>query len=223
LARLIVASNRSLENEVSSGRFRADLYHRLNVIGLYLPPLRERESAITALAQSFLAEFAAREGVPVTQITPDALQCLEQYPWPGNIRELRNAIQRAVTLTDASEIRLQDLPDPVRRVAAGCKQFSGPVTPTPSRSSAASNLAGIKEEAELARLIEVLRKHGKNRRQAARELGISRTALYNKLNKYGLADFRGRGDVPVAVPHPPGVSEDVADEALAQQTAELAS
>ena len=188
-ARLIVASNCHLEQEVAAGRFRADLYYRLNIVGFHLPPLRERISSIEPLALRFTREFAEKTGRHVTGIAPEAIQAMEQYHWPGNVRELRNTIQRAVVLGDDNVIRLEDLPDSVRKSTGSRTNVvgNGTLSAATVQSSGSGNLAEIKEEAELSRLIEVLRKHGKNRRQAAKELGISRTALYNKLNKYGLA------------------------------------
>lgn len=185
-ARLIVATNRSLEQEVAAGRFRADLYYRLNVIGFYLPPLRERTTAVAPLARGFLAELGSRRDEVLHGISLEAMRLLEQYSWPGNVRELRNCIERAVALTGGPEIQPLDLPDNVRRAAPT------PLAPVASiglpvaNHAANLNLAEIKEEAELARLIHALQKHGRSRKQVAQELGISRTALYNKLNKYGL-------------------------------------
>jgi DNA-binding NtrC family response regulator len=192
LARLIVASNRCLEDEVAAGRFRADLYHRLNVIGIHLPPLRETATSIAPLAQHFVNECAAQPGIQVREIAPAALAALERYHWPGNIRELRNAILRAAALADGLVLSVADLPEAVRRAAA--PQSAPPSVVVSAARVSSNNLAEIREEAELAHLVEVLKKHGKNRRQAARELGISRTALYNKLNKYGLVDARKQQD-----------------------------
>jgi two-component system response regulator HydG len=185
-ARLIVATNRSLEHEVANGRFRSDLYYRLNVIGFYLPPLRERTGAIAQLARGFLNEFAGRNAGGARTIAPQAMRALEQYAWPGNVRELRNCIERAVALCGGPEILPSDLSDNVVRAGA----FTAPLAPATNGVAngqpANLNLAEIKEEAELARLIHALQKHGRSRKQVAQELGISRTALYNKLNKYGL-------------------------------------
>src|SRR5262245_19582072 len=113
-ARLIVASNRLLDQEVREGRFRADLYFRLNVVEFHLAPLRERRGAIAPLANRFLAEFAARAGRTCYGIAPDALCALEEHAWPGNVRELRNVLERAVALCPGGEVRLRDLPDSIR-------------------------------------------------------------------------------------------------------------
>ena len=113
-ARLITISNASLEQEVAAGRFRADLFYRLNVVGFYLPPLRDRLSAIGPLAQKFLAQFAAKNRPEKTSITPEAHRVLECYHWPGNIRELGNVIERAVTLFPGSAVQLGHLPEALR-------------------------------------------------------------------------------------------------------------
>jgi DNA-binding NtrC family response regulator len=108
---LIVASNRPLEREVASGRFRADLFYRFNVVAFEIPPLRERIPLIPALARSMLAEFAARNGRRIDAIAPEAMQPLLAHSWPGNIRELRNVIERAVALCPGDVIALDDLPE----------------------------------------------------------------------------------------------------------------
>lgn len=190
-ARLIVASNTSLEDEVQAGRFRADLYYRLNVVGFYLPPLRERTPAIGPLANKFLAEYATRSGRDIKSITAEALQFLIDYDWPGNIRELRNVIERAVLLTAGSEICPRDLPHSLqngksttvgRTLSSGLQAASGPHM----------SMKLSKEEAETLEITEALMKHGNNRLRAAAELGISRMALYKKMHKYGMMDTSSR-------------------------------
>jgi two-component system response regulator PilR (NtrC family) len=113
-ARLLAASNAPLEREVAAGRFRADLYYRLNVVCFYVPPLRERPQAVAPLAARFLREFAARNRPDVSGLTPEALAALAGYHWPGNIRELRNVLERAVTLCAGPLVGLRDLPESVR-------------------------------------------------------------------------------------------------------------
>jgi DNA-binding NtrC family response regulator len=186
-ARLIAASNRALEQEVVSQRFRSDLYYRLNVIGFHLPPLRERRGVISALVSKFITESAARNGVKVTSIEGDALRALEEYDWPGNIRELKNMIERAVTLCPGPEVRLKDLPDSITKTGQNSKPHRVYIPATiPVPAMASSTLAEIKRDAELARITEALEKHSNNRLRAASELGISRMTLYKKLYKYGL-------------------------------------
>jgi DNA-binding NtrC family response regulator len=178
-ARLIVASNRLLDDEVRAGRFRADLYYRLNVVGFYLPPLRDRRRVVPHLAQKFAAEFAAA-GRPAPEIRPEALAALEAHTWPGNVRELRNVIERAVALCPDDTIDLNDLPDALRVLA--------PAEPALRRAATDSSarLARSKEEAERLCIEAALLRHSNNRLRAAAELGISRMTLYKKLHKYGL-------------------------------------
>jgi two-component system response regulator HydG len=195
-ARLIAATNAPLEEEVAAGRFRADLYYRLNVVGFFLPALRERRQAIPALARQFLdacsKHNAFSAGISVKRFCPKALQALQSYDWPGNIRELRNVIERAVALSAGLEVVLEDLPDPVRNVSAAGAPVGDAALgvdllhPTTLRQSAA--------EAELRRIIEALQKHDNNRLRAAAELGISRVGLYKKLHRYGLMPPNGKPD-----------------------------
>jgi DNA-binding NtrC family response regulator len=177
-ARLIVASNKPLEEEVAAGRFRADLYYRLNVVAFNLPPLRERAGGIPVLAQSFLAEFGRVAGRPELSVAPEAMRALVAYPWPGNIRELRNVIERAVALSVGPTITLADLPE----------TFSDPglVCSVKLATPPASSLAQSKNHAERERIEEALERNGNNRLRAAAELGISRMTLYNKLRKLGV-------------------------------------
>ena len=148
-ARLIVASSRPLDHEVREGRFRADLYYRLNVVGFYLAPLRERRRAIAPLAARFLVQSASRNSRPVCQIAPDALRALEQYDWPGNIRELRNVVERAVALCPGSDIQLGDLPEAIRSAVAAAAPPPAEVAaggPAP-QPAGRSGLATVTEEA----------------------------------------------------------------------------
>src|SRR5205807_3133958 len=110
-ARLMVASNRVITEEVAAGRFRADLHYRLNVVEFYLQPLRDKREMIPFLAEHFFRDFAARNGGKVCGIADEALEALQRYHWPGNIRQLRNVIERAVALCPGQEIQLEDLPD----------------------------------------------------------------------------------------------------------------
>lgn len=192
-ARVIAATNRDLEHEVEAGRFRSDLYYRLNVIGLQLPPLRERPASIAPLASKFLKASGGAES-EVDSISAPALKALEDYDWPGNIRELKNTIERAVALAVAREIQLDDLPEAIRRRdhATWRRGLLRPTAP-PATAGSNSTLAEIKRDAEFTRITEALEKHGNNRLRAASELGISRMTLYKKLYKYGLMD-QGHAD-----------------------------
>jgi transcriptional regulator with PAS, ATPase and Fis domain len=185
-ARLIAACNVQLLEEVAAGRFRSDLYYRLNVVAFYLPGLRDRRTAVAPLARKFLAEFAARNRPDVRGLTALALRALEGYDWPGNIRELRNVIERAVALAPGTEIGLEDLPEAVRGGGARAPLPAAPLAAPLPAVAPSRTLAGAKEEAEILRITEALERNGNNRLRAAAELGISRMGLYKKLRKYGL-------------------------------------
>ncbi|HEV3120824.1 MAG TPA: sigma-54 dependent transcriptional regulator [Isosphaeraceae bacterium] len=189
-ARLIAASNRKLEEEVVAGRFRSDLYYRLNVVGFALAPLRERKWMIEPLANQCLLDFSARKGCKPPALCDFVLQALNDYHWPGNIRELRNVIERAVALCSGPEIQLGDLPETVRQVNSPHTTLcvAGAVGRPASLATRAlpTRLAATRREVESARITEALGRHGNNRLRAAAELGISRMTLYNKLHKYGL-------------------------------------
>jgi two-component system response regulator HydG len=186
-ARLIAATNAPLDDEVAAARFRADLYFRINVVGFYLPPLRDRRASIVPLANKFLTELAARNRPDVRGLSPQVVRALLQYNWPGNIRELRNVIERAVALCPGPDVQLLDLPEVLR--GGNDVEPLAIVTPPVQQNhflSVATTLMEIRAKTERLRIKEVLVKHRNNRRRAAAELGISRVALYNKLHKYGL-------------------------------------
>ncbi len=185
-ARLIVASNRNLDQEVAEGRFRSDLYYRLNVVGFTLLPLRQRRDLIAPLAERFLADFAASNGRPVQGISGQAWRALQEYDWPGNVRELRNVVERAVALCAGPFVEIDDLPEAVRRSETDADvDVVAPLLAAPSVFSAGT-LAETKDEAECLRIVTALRQHKNNRLRAAAELGISRMTLYKKLHRFGL-------------------------------------
>lgn len=207
-ARLIVASNRLLEHEVKAGRFRSDLYYRLNVISLAIPPLRQQREIVPLLARRFLNQLDARAGRRGLQIGAEALELMLAHSWPGNIRELHNAMERAVALCTGTTITPQDLPPSLGRVAAApprpLEPELTPVMPRPGSAlpnipSPMPGLAGVippatklstsREQAEYQRIYEALFHNNFNRQQAANELGVSRMTLYNKLRKYGLMEL----------------------------------
>jgi DNA-binding NtrC family response regulator len=194
-ARLIAASNRSLDQEAAAGRFRSDLYYRLNVINFTLPPLRHRPWTVAPLANHYIAEFCAKRGREVLSLHPAALRALEAYTWPGNIRELRNVIERAVALSAGREINLEDLSPAIRTAESADSHtaepapLSIPVAVEVDARVKQPTLSATKEEAEVARIAQALAKHGNNRLRAAAELGISRMTLYKKLRKYNLYGF----------------------------------
>jgi len=185
-ARLIVASNRHLADEVAQGRFRSDLYYRVHVVSFSLPPLRDRRAILPALAQSFAQEFSRRDGRPAPQISAGAAAALEAYPWPGNIRELRNVIEGAVAFARHGLIEVHDLPQAVR------SSLPLPCREAPSDGAdGGSRWLQTKREGEARVIRDALVRNDHNRARAARELGMSRVTLYKKLHKYGMF-----GDVP---------------------------
>ena len=170
------------------GRFRPDLYYRLNVVGFHLPPLRTRPGAVAPLAARFLREFACRNRPDVAGLAPEALRVLAGYRWPGNVRELRNVVERAVALCAGPLVGLRDLPEAVRAGAEAPAGAGLPVSLSALTSGDPVTLRQSKAEAEVRRISEALRKHGNNRLRAAAELGISRMGLDKKLRRYGLLD-----------------------------------
>ena len=172
--RLIAATNRDLERDIEQGRFRSDLYYRLNVISVELPPLRDRLDDIPLLAEHFLKREAERTGETPKKITDDALQVLQEYPWPGNVRELENVIERAVVLTNGGMIKEDALPPRLReQPAQPLVQDAPPANPT-------------LEVIERAYIEHVLRAEGGNKSRAAEVLGIDPSTLYRKIKRYQL-------------------------------------
>jgi DNA-binding NtrC family response regulator len=164
--RLIAATNKNLEALVAEGRFREDLYYRINVFSITIPPLRERREDTPLLAEHFLRKFSRSMSKPVSRISRAALDALAAYDWPGNVRELQNAVERAVLVCKGAEVRPEDLP---LRLADA---------PTEGQ---AQSLA----EVERLHVKRVLEEAGWNVHRAARLLGIDRVTLYNKIKKYG--------------------------------------
>ncbi len=176
--RLIAATNKNLEELVKTGRFREDLFFRLRVVEIHLPPLRERAGDIPLLAQKFLREFARENGKPVKDFTADALEWLMHYSWPGNVRELRTAIEHAVVLCRGEKISARDLPGPVR--ASGSAVF-------PAASPARNDLTV--KEAEKQLIIRALKETAGNRTLASKRIGMSRRTFHRKLHLYHLEGF----------------------------------
>ncbi len=178
--RIVAATNKDLANEVAEKRFRDDLYYRLNVVTIHLPPLRERRSDIPLLVDYFLN----RDPRGPRHIEPEALQKLIEYDWPGNVRELANVIERAKILCEQGVITVNDLPPDI---VSGKSRIS--VRPIGERSPVAGNGAqngGTLEDLERAHIIRVLQEHKWNKAKAARALGVSRRRLYRLLDKYGI-------------------------------------
>jgi two-component system, NtrC family, response regulator HydG len=161
--RCVAATNRDLEKLVDEGRFRPDLYYRLNVFRIELPPLRSRREDIPLLADHFVRRFSQAMNKRVTRVTPEAMQFLQDHGWPGNVRELENAVERAMVVAQEPELRAEDFPLKQRHTE-------------PARTL---------EEIERAYILRVLEECGQNQTRAAAVLDIDRVTLYNKLKRYG--------------------------------------
>jgi transcriptional regulator with PAS, ATPase and Fis domain len=167
--RVLAATNRNLSREVQGGRFREDLYYRLRVIDLHVPPLRERREDVLPLARLFVARASERLGRRIAGVTPRAAQQLLRYDWPGNVRELENSIERAVVLADGARIDVGDLPE---EVAVALPDPSGP-----------GRVRSL-EEMERDYILAVLKSAGDNKTKAAAQLRIGTATLFRKLKQY---------------------------------------
>jgi DNA-binding NtrC family response regulator len=185
--RLICASNADLAVEVDAGRFRPDLYYRINVMTIHMPPLRERTADIPVLARAFVEEFASRLGKNVRDLEPEAMETLCAYRWPGNVRELRNVVERGVLLEPSPTLRLASLPGDVARARNNVSTNSHPVDMkgTASEDSFISLRSALAAE-EKRILEEALRRSNSVRREAARLLGIDERNLSYFLKKHGI-------------------------------------
>lgn len=200
--RIIAATNRDLEAAIAAGTFREDLYYRLNVIQLRTPPLREREGDVKILAEVFLKKFCERAGKPLTGLDPDALRALETYAWPGNIRELENVMERAVTLASGTQITLVSLPTMIaeqvvpvtRSISAGPSSTSGAgaagwlQVPAADFSAGKLDLEKILGDIEQAYLTAALAHTQGVKKQAAELLGITFRSIRYRLKKLGIED-----------------------------------
>jgi DNA-binding NtrC family response regulator len=181
--RLLAATHRDLGALVETGEFREDLYWRLHVLHLEVPPLRGRRADIPLLVEGFLAGVAGRQGAPEPRVSPTALAALVEYSWPGNVRQLFNVLERAVVFADGTDIGVEDLPEELRR-ASGSVAF---VRPAAEREV---TLAEIERDY----VLEILRRTGGNKTRAAEILGIPRRSLYRRLERYGWTPAPRRDD-----------------------------
>jgi DNA-binding NtrC family response regulator len=166
--RIIAATNRPIEQALAEQKLRQDLYYRISTITLHVPPLRERREDIVPLANSFLQRFASQANSRVRAFTPAALDCLQKFDWPGNVRQLENEVQRAVLVCTGDVIDINDLSIPYEAVGADGQPLAG--------------LAAMEKNA----ILGALRQTGGNKAAAARQLGITRQTLYNKLKQFGI-------------------------------------
>ena len=171
--RVVAATNRDLDALVADGRFRADLYYRLRVVPLHVPPLRERREDILPLARTFIARTCAANRCGPCALTAEVLDVLQAYTWPGNVRELENAIERAVVLAEGKpQIDVADLPAEVRGLSGTAVRPDGPVLPL--------------AEVERRHILATLERFGGNRRRTAEALGIAPNTLWRRLRRYGV-------------------------------------
>jgi DNA-binding NtrC family response regulator len=175
--RVISATNRQLPELVARGGFREDLLYRLNLITITLPPLRERRTDIPRLASHFLRRSAQQYGVEVESITPRAMDWLKAQPWPGNIRQLRQHLERAVLIRGARELDVDDV--------MAVRDFDSPVTDATSLPEAG---AMTLDEIERQMIVKCMRHYEGNISKVAEALGLSRAALYRRLERHGLSD-----------------------------------
>jgi transcriptional regulator with PAS, ATPase and Fis domain len=203
--RVVAASNCDLNKEVAEGRFREDLFWRLNVLPILLPPLRRREGDIELLVHEFLEVYSVKNGRPTRKIHPDAMKALVNYPWPGNVRELQNYIERAVVWSQGDRLELDCFPDAV--VGDSKSAQSAVFRPTDEQSlirefvynrlSRADDQAEdlhkqIVEPVEKELLMQIMQNCNNTQTKAASRLGINRNTLYKKLQEYGLTKSNGK-------------------------------
>lgn len=175
--RVVAATNRDLEAQIAEGKFREDLFYRLNVFTLTIPPLRERKEDIIELAQFFLYEFSMRYSRPIHGISPNVMHHLLEYHWPGNIRELRNTMERLVVFATDGIIHEEDLP---------FRSRAKPKAHTPALPMEATTLQEERDQHERKMILHALELEKGNKQAAAKRLGVSRATLYNKMNKLNI-------------------------------------
>ena len=192
-ARIIAATNRDLESEVEQKRFREDLFYRLNVVQIEIPPLRSRGNDVLLLAEHFVRKFSERSGKPVHGLSPEAQSKLVAYDWPGNVRQLENTIERAVALTRGDQIMLDDLPERITRFDGS----TGVLTDV--------DLEHVRtlEQVERRHIEQAVKHAHGNKTRAAKALGIDRRTLYRKLERYAGGRSTPPGSPPPTEPNDP--------------------
>ena len=193
--RIICATNRDLEEAVEGGNYLADLYDRLNVIQITLPPLRERKEDIPILVKVFIEEFSRENRKAVKNITPRALRTLMKHDWPGNVRELRNCLEGMVVMSNRSELNIEDLPEHTLKVTSANPPFifSAPTAPDATQSEHSASHLDLEVGLSLAEIekesIRATLKHVKNNKaKAAKILGVSKRTIFRKIKEYDLID-----------------------------------
>ncbi len=176
--RILAATNRNLEDDVAEGKFREDLYYRLNVVTVKVPPFRERQDDIPLMAQHFLEKYSKKNRKQVKGFSPLAMDMLIKYDWPGNVRELENAVERAVILLAGDNITEKDLPLSITQSYS--KESDRAITQTVNTGTRPL------EEVEKEAILAALEASGSNKSETARKLGINRKTLHKKLKNYGV-------------------------------------
>jgi DNA-binding NtrC family response regulator len=176
--RIVAATNKKLEDQVKEGKFREDLYYRLNVVNINVPPLRSRREDVEPLSRFFLEKYSSETGKKITDLSPRALSCLLAHDWPGNVRELQNAIERAVVLSKGSVLTPRDFPQGMQGDDQICLQI-------PEKGG---SLTDILEDLERQLIIQTLQREDGSQTRAAETLGIKRTTLRYKMEKYRMID-----------------------------------
>jgi two-component system nitrogen regulation response regulator NtrX len=190
--RVIAATNKDLEAEIQAGRFRDDLYFRLNVIPFHVPPLRERREDIPLLTRHFMQLLSVEHGRRTREVAAEALDVLAQLPWPGNVRELRNILERLVIMTPGEVIELRHLP---ASLAAQQPDAAAAASPPPAAALEDATLVAAREDFERRYILQRYRECGGNMSRTAEALGVERSNLYRKMKAYGLLPARrDRGD-----------------------------
>jgi len=187
--RIIAATHQDLEELIRQGRFREDLYYRLNVISIPVPPLRQRTEDIVELATHFLRLYAQRCNKAVNQIDDDALLLLKAYSWPGNVRQLENVIERAVVVVEGPLVTVQDLPPELQNGSDNGTAGEAVLKPRPPGLTPVNGARAEREEwnrRERERLVRALAAADGNKAEAARALGLARSTLLSRLKKHGL-------------------------------------
>jgi two-component system response regulator HydG len=191
--RVIAATNKDLQQEIIDHKFREDLYYRLRVVQIHIPPLRERIDDIPILAQMFLKRYSEEVQKEVKSFSQDAMNLFYSYPWPGNVRELQHAVEHAVIFARGDQITLNDLPDEVRTFRTSVVATSAPVEQV-KHNQILIELGSTLEQAELEIIRRTLESVNGNKGEAARVLGLSRSSLYRRLPKLGIEGDDGELD-----------------------------
>ncbi|MDR3556353.1 MAG: sigma-54 dependent transcriptional regulator [Syntrophobacteraceae bacterium] len=178
--RILAATNKDLERAVAENEFREDLFYRLNVIPIHVPPLRERAGDVALLVRHFLNQHCVKKNLPLKRLSPAALESLKQYDWPGNVRELENVIERLVILTDADEIQFNDLPKRMQTVEVVAVE---PETTFIEIGEDGINLKELLDNLENRLILDALQRTGGVKNKAAKLLGLNRTTLIEKMKK----------------------------------------